>query len=71
MTSTAQQPTGLPTFSSYDAGMERLDQTISMLRALAAAPQVFDHINPSDRQNLLLTALELAESAQAQLSPSK
>lgn len=71
MTSTVEQPPGLPTFASYDAGIERLDQTISMLRALAAAPQVFDHISLIDRQNLLLTALELAESAQAQLSPTK
>lgn len=55
-------------FAEYDAGMESLLQSISLLRAWAAAPGLFDHISQADRQNIFLTTLELAESAHARFS---
>lgn len=55
-------------FASYERGMECLGRSISMLRAWAVQPQMFDHLSLADRQNLFLIALEFAESAQTQLS---
>lgn len=55
-------------FAEYDAGMESLLQSISLLRAWAAAPGLFDHISQADRQNIFLTTLELAESAHARFT---
>ncbi|GHC52549.1 hypothetical protein GCM10010096_25840 [Alcaligenes pakistanensis] len=55
-------------FAEYDAGMESLLQSISLLRAWAAAPGLFDHISQADRQNIFLTTLELAELAHARFT---
>ncbi|MBY6310435.1 hypothetical protein [Alcaligenes faecalis] len=64
----AQRKENALQFAEYDAGMESLLQSISLLRAWAAAPGLFDHISQADRQNIFLTTLELAESPHARLT---
>lgn len=66
-----KHPPDSPAFADYDAGLEYLEQTVSLLRTWATAPQMFDNINLADRQNILLIALKLAESAQIRFSPRK
>lgn len=74
MTSSTEKPPAMlrnPSalqFAEYDAGMESLLRSISLLRACAAAPGLFDHISQADRQHIFLTTLELAESAHAHLA---
>ena len=58
------------TSSNLLESAEQLDLSVSLLRAMAACPSLFDNINTNDRQNLLLLALEHAEAAQEQLKKS-
>lgn len=57
------------TYEALDACNERLGRSVSILRSWASCPQMFDHINAADRQNLFLSLLDKMEAAQSLLAP--
>ncbi len=58
-------------FDAWDNSQRQLSLVVSILRSWAVAPDAIAQIDSSDRENLILNVLEIAESAQSSLKGAR